>query len=170
MIHECFRMISKWLPHLEMRERLIKDPDLLKCIVFSLPFVSKFLVTKLIETFIDSCGEYEEFLKNYQNSIKEILQIPDNQQKATVDKALGRLLGAGEGEEFSEFDMKSDNYAIGNFSLVKNSFRDFRKYKDNQTLDIRFPRADHRQMHQIQHKGDKPQRLAANFAEGHQGP
>lgn len=101
-----------------MRERLINDPNLLKCIVFSLPFVSKFLVTKLIETFIDSCGEYEEFLKNYQNSIKEILQIPDNQQKATVDKALGRLLGASEGEEFSEFDMKSDNYAIGIFSLV----------------------------------------------------
>ena len=61
MIHECFRLINKWLPKVETRERLVNDPYLVKCILFSLPFVSKFLVTKIIETFVDCCYEYEIF-------------------------------------------------------------------------------------------------------------
>jgi len=73
IIHEVVRVLSKNLPNPQSRQTISKDIDLLHYLMLCLPFLSEKMVYQIIDCFLESFKEDEEFIRNFYRCIFNVL-------------------------------------------------------------------------------------------------
>lgn len=76
IIHECVRLLTKMLPDEEARLQLVLDQNLAKYLLLSLPYLSYFLVGKILDILIEVSNDDYERLQHIHQSIEEIMSYP----------------------------------------------------------------------------------------------